>query len=233
MDRFPRVVVFDVLGTIVDLAPVDDALARRGLPAGTRELWLARVLRDGFALAATGALPSFLDLARHHLRALLAEHVAGDPAAATEEVLLGLQDLGVHEDVGPALAKLRDIGLRVAALTNGSASLARRILDDAGLLSHFEHVFDPLESGGFKPRTEPYLGAARALDVAPEEMVLVSQHPWDVHGAASAGAIAAWVQRGAGEPPPGMLPPAISGADLVEVVDRLATGLSASPAWQH
>lgn len=233
MDRFPRAVVFDMLGTVVDLAPMDDSLARRGLPAGSRELWLARVLRDGFALAATAALPSFLELARHHLRALFTEHAVADAPGAAEEVLAALERLGVHEDVAPALSKLRGIGLRVAALSNGPASLARRILGDAGLLHHFEHVLDPLEAGGFKPRAEPYLGAARALDVAPEEMVLVSQHPWDVHGAATAGAVAAWVHRSPGEPPPGMLPAAVSGASLVEVVDRLALGLSASPAWQH
>jgi Predicted hydrolase (HAD superfamily) len=49
--------------------------------------------------------------------------------------------------------------------------------------------------GHFKPDPEVYLGAARMLDVAPAELLMVAAHPSDLAGAARAGLRTAYVPR--------------------------------------
>jgi 2-haloacid dehalogenase len=49
--------------------------------------------------------------------------------------------------------------------------------------------------GHYKPDREVYLGAARVLDVAPAELLMVAAHPSDLAAAARAGLATAYVPR--------------------------------------
>jgi len=49
--------------------------------------------------------------------------------------------------------------------------------------------------GHYKPDREVYLGAARVLDVAPAELLMVAAHPSDLAAAAQAGLRTAYVPR--------------------------------------
>jgi len=48
----------------------------------------------------------------------------------------------------------------------------------------------------YKPSLEVYEWAAKKLNVAPGEAMLVSAHGWDIAGAAGAGMQTAFIQRG-------------------------------------
>ncbi len=50
----PDVVAFDVLETLFSLEPMRAKLIGLGLPAEALELWFARLLRNAFALDASG-----------------------------------------------------------------------------------------------------------------------------------------------------------------------------------
>jgi 2-haloacid dehalogenase len=77
------------------------------------------------------------------------------------------------------------------------------------------------EVQAWKPAPAPYLHAAEVLGVEPPRLALVAVHSWDIHGAHRAGLVTGWASRREGVFPATFDPPDVTGADLVEVADRL------------
>lgn len=73
----PRVVVFDVNGTLSDLAPMAERFTDVGLPGHLTPTWFASALRDGFALAAVGTSATFSAIAADLLRGLVTQQAPG------------------------------------------------------------------------------------------------------------------------------------------------------------
>ncbi|MDN5698553.1 MAG: HAD-IA family hydrolase, partial [Rubrobacter sp.] len=115
-----------------------------------------------------------------------------------------------------SLARLRDRGLRLAALTNSTAEVADQQLGNSGLSGYFERILSADEVSRLKPAPEPYRMAADRLGTGMDGIRLVAAHSWDVAGAMRAGCAAAFVAR------PGMVldplapTPDVVGADLDE-----------------
>jgi 2-haloacid dehalogenase len=80
-------------------------------------------------------------------------------------------------------------------LTNGSADVADRLLDKAGIRGEFEHLLSVDDAGAWKPARAAYAYAARACSVPMDQMLLVAVHPWDIHGAHQAGMRTGWITR--------------------------------------
>ena len=223
MNPPPSVAILDVNETLSDLAPLAGRFEEVGAPGGLLPTWFAATLRDGIALAASGQYAAFPDVARAALLALLAR-VGGltrplDEAA--DHVLAGIGTLPLHPDVEPGLRRLREAGLRIATLTNGSAATTEALLGRAGVADLVERTLDVSEVGRWKPAPEPYWYACRALGVALSAAALIAVHPWDVHGAKRAGLGGAWLDRH-GDPYPGVfLAPDATGSDLPTLADRL------------
>jgi 2-haloacid dehalogenase len=146
--------------------------------------------------------------------------VALDEATATE-IVTRLAILPAHLDVIPALERLLDAGFRTAALTNGSTKAANVQIENAGLHTFIQRVVSVEEVGRFKPDAATYRHVAQVMDLHVSQTLLISAHDWDVAGAMSAGASAAFVRR------PGSLwslpveTPEVAGEDLREIADQL------------
>lgn len=205
--RRPLAVAFDVNETLVSL----DTFAAE-LPDGALPTWFARVLRDGFALAATGDYATFRDLALVHLEGLV-----DDPEAA----LGRFGELDAHPDAAPALATLADAGMPAVTLTVGAAELSERLLKRNGLRDRVRQCLSADTVGRWKPHPQPYLHAAEVCGVEPGRLALVAVHSWDIHGANRAGLVTGWCSRLEGRFLPPFSPPDVRGDDLVAVVDRL------------
>jgi 2-haloacid dehalogenase len=68
----PAVAIFDVNETLSDLSPLGDRFEELGAPGGLLPGWFAATLRDGIALAASGAYADFREVGRANLLAQLA-----------------------------------------------------------------------------------------------------------------------------------------------------------------
>jgi 2-haloacid dehalogenase len=203
----PDVVVFDVNETLSDLSPMRDRLQSVGAPPSLLDAWFAATLRDGFALTAADAYAEFADVARAALRiALTKVPDLGRPVdEAVDEVLAGFTALEVHPDVPAGMRRLREAGVRLVTLTNGSAEMSRGTFERAGVLNLLE----------------PYRWAAQVCGVPVDRMALVAVHPWDTDGAKRAGLMSAWVDR-EGVPYPDVFEaPDITGPDLPSVAEAL------------
>lgn len=222
----PTLVLSDVNETLSDLQPLRSRLEDVGAPGQLLEVWFASTLRDGFALTAAGAFADFRTVALGVLRARL-EQIAtlqGDPGEAAEHVVSGFAGLDVHPDVEAGARTLAATGVRMATLTNGSTDVAEELLERAGLLELVERRLSVDAVARWKPAPEPYLYAARELDVPPGECALVAVHPWDVDGAKRAGLRGAWLDRKHGRYPDFFERPDASGETLGDLADALLAG---------
>jgi 2-haloacid dehalogenase len=219
----PSVAVLDVNETLSDLSPLAGRFEEVGAPGDLLATWFAATLRDGIALAASGRYAPFPEVARAALRPLLARVRGPGPPLdeAADHVLAGIATLSLHPDVEPGLRRLRDVGLRIATLTNSSAATAQGLLERAGVAELVERNLDVSEVRRWKPAPEPYVYACRELGVAPGAAVLIAVHPWDIHGAKCAGLRGAWLDR-RGDPYPSVfLTPDASAPELPALVDQL------------
>jgi 2-haloacid dehalogenase len=207
-------VAFDVIETLFSLAPVAEELTR--LDVGL-DLFFARVLRDGFALAASGSYRPFAEIATAALGALA-------PDASTEardDVLAAFRRLPAHPDADPALQALVDAGVSVVALTNGSADTTTELFEQAGLDRYVARVIGVGEAGAWKPAPTPYRHLVELLHRERGEVALVAVHAWDVHGASRAGLVTGWCSRLERRYPPIFDPPDVSADDLPGVAEAL------------
>lgn len=218
----PAAVVFDVIETLFPLEPLRPRLAALGLPASDLELWFTRVLRDAFALDASASFRPFREVASGSLRVLLAQRGLAAPSDAVEAVLDAFAALDPAPDAAPALRHVAEsAGVPVITLSNGGAEATRAMLARAKLDHLVTHALGVDQIGRYKPGPEIYRHAARTAAVPIERLALVAVHAWDVHGAKRAGLLAGWSSRLERVYHPAMVPPDVTGPDLVSVVEGL------------
>ena len=167
-----------------------------GLPGPLAESWFAGLLRDGFALAVSGEAAPFAQIGVETLRSILQSRaVTGDLEEAAAHVMAGFTQLRVHDDVAEGIRALAGLGIRLVTLSNGAASVARRLLHDAGVGDLVEQVLSVEDAGVWKPARAAYTYALHRCGVDPADAMLVAVHPWDTDGASRAGMGAVWVNR--------------------------------------
>jgi len=197
-----RALVFDVFGTVVD--------------------WRSAIVRDGRALTAAKGLAvdweAFADAWRAGYQPAMQRVRGGEVGWTTidrlhREILdallprFGLSGLDERErdalnrvwhrldpwpDAVAGLARLKR-SFTIATLSNGNVSLLVDMAKRAGL--PWDTVLSAELFGHYKPDREVYLGAARVLDVASAELLMVAAHPSDLAAAARAGLRTAYVPR--------------------------------------
>jgi 2-haloacid dehalogenase len=218
----PRVIAFDVNETLLDLGVLDPLFERAFGSAALRAQWFAQILQLSFVGGLTGRYVDFTSAQRAAL-AMLAESTGARPDTdAGEEIIAGMRRLPPHADAAPALDRLREGNLTLAALTNSPLDVARDQLTHAGLADRFDAILSADQVRALKPRPEPYHHVARTFDARPADVRLVAAHAWDISGALAAGCAAAFVKRPGKVLSPLGERPDITGADLIAVAERIA-----------
>jgi 2-haloacid dehalogenase len=220
----PRVCVFDVNETLLDLSALDPRFEEAfGESPGTaiRKEWFGQLLTSWLTATVTGVYHNFGELGLSALEMVAARRGVELPGETKRWIVGGVRELPPHPEVEESLSRLRENGLRLAALTNSTAEVANEQLSGAGLSGYFEQILSADEVGRLKPAPEPYRMAADRLGVGMDGIRLVAAHAWDVAGAMRAGCSAAFVAR------PGMVldplaeTPDIVGSDLAETADKI------------
>jgi 2-haloacid dehalogenase len=217
----PRVCVFDVNETLLDLGALDPHFERIFGDASTRQAWFGQFLALWLTEMVTGEYKDFGTIGGGALE-MVAERQGVDLSDEDKQQILGgMQELPPHPEVEENLSRLRDAGIRLAALTNSTQQVADEQINNSGLRDYFEQVLSADAVQRLKPALEPYRMAAESLGVEVGQVRLVAAHAWDVVGAMRAGCAAAFVAR------PGMVlnpladPPDVVGSDLREVADQI------------
>ena len=216
-----RVQVFDVNETLLDLAALDPHFERCFGDAGVRQAWFNQMIQSALVATVTGAYSQFGQVGMAALT-MVASQAGVELRDEDREAIVGqLRELPAHPEVAGALWRLREAGLRLAALTNSTEQVARAQLEHAGIIDAFELVLSADAVRRLKPAPEPYRMAAARLGVAVGAVRLIAAHAWDVAGAARAGCATAFVARPGKVPDPLVERPGVIGADLAEVADGI------------
>lgn len=211
-------VLLDVNETLFALSGLRPAFDRAGVAVELMPLWFARVLRDGFALAAAGDFATFGDVAG-------AAFVGLDPQRLTTEdadtVMAHFHALAPHPDVPAGLAALTAAGVRVMTLTVGDVNLVRELFSAAGLAGHVHDYLSADSVRRWKPAPEAYAFGVERIALPAGRVALIAAHSWDIHGASMAGLQTGFLTRIEEHPSPVFRTADVSGATLPEVVAGL------------
>jgi 2-haloacid dehalogenase len=210
----PRVLLFDVFGTLVDWrSSLINIAVTTAARCGAHADWAAVI--DDWRRAYQPAMDVVrgggrtwqdLDaLQRETLAAVLARRSVDLPAAAREDLVAGWRKLRPWPDSQAGLARLRGAHV-TATLSNGHLALLADLLKFADL--RLDVVLSAQLADGYKPDPKVYLTAVRLLDATPGEAMMVACHPSDLAAAAALGLRAAYVRRPQEWGPGAVAPPA-------------------------
>jgi 2-haloacid dehalogenase len=201
----PRVLAFDVFGTVVDWrsgiaresASFLAAIGRPDIdPAGFADAWRAGY-QPAMAAVRDGKRPFVVlnVLHREMLEAaLLARHVdvtALDPAML-EDWARAWHRLDPWPDAVEGLTRLK-ARLPIVTLSNGNIALMLAMARHGGL--PWDAIMGAEVTRAYKPAPEAYVATARVLAIAPKELCLVAAHHSDLAAARRSGLLTAYVDR--------------------------------------
>jgi len=216
----PKVIAFDIIGTVFPLEPLRAAIVQLGLPPAGLEGWFAAGLRDAFALSAAGDFKPFMTVLDGALDQVLAEQHLVPSAARRARLMEQMKHLPARHDAQEAFETVVQAGLRIVALSNGASTATWSLLKGARLDRLVERVVSVEDVKLFKPRPEVYEHAAGIMKVRAKRLALIAVHPWDIHGAKAAGLTAAYVS--AEQPfPSTMRLPDVEASSLIGAVRAL------------
>ena len=199
------VVVFDILGTMVDepsgisrglrtlLPDIDDAKTSELL-----EVWYAYVDEQQQEILA-GRRPyansTVIDLEA-------ATRIAADAGISDSDAVRSLaasgQRLEPWPDSVPALDRIAS-QFPVVGLSNASHSALTSIGAHSGLRWH--QVLSAEDAQSYKPHPDVYRLAITNAGCSPDRLLMVAAHAWDLRGAQAVGMRTAYVERPVGDPP--------------------------------
>ncbi len=203
--RLPKVLAFDVFGTVVDwrtgiardAEPLLEMLGRTDVtPEAFADDWRARY-QPAMARVRSGERPFVIldTLHRETLEELLVS-LEIDPAAVGDERLHDLTLAWHRLDPWPdAVAGLNRLKRHfpIVTLSNGNIALMVDMALRAGL--PWDAILGAEVSGHYKPDPEAYLATARQLAIQPDELCLVAAHHSDLSAARATGLLTAYVDR--------------------------------------
>ena len=201
-DRQPVVIVFDTFGSVVDwrgslIADLTAFGQKRGIAADWPALvdaWRASY-HPSMDRVRKGEQPwTKLDaLHRASLDILVAQFgIKGLTEQDLEHINLGWHRLNGWPDSVPGLTRLKKRFV-IGPLSNGNVSLLTNMAKHAGL--PWDMVFGSDLFGHFKPDPETYLGVAKLMDLAPEQVMMAAAHNGDLGSARKCGLMTAFFPR--------------------------------------
>ncbi len=198
MNFNPKILAFDVFGTVVDWhGSIAAEVKRLGLPVDANEF--ATAWRDGYkpamARVRSGRLPwtKIDDLHRMILDEILRDF---NITSLTESQIFDLNliwhRLNPWLDTVEGLTRLKS-KFTITTLSNGNLGLLADMAKNAGL--PWDLILSAEVFRHYKPDPETYLGVADIFGVRPEQVMLVAAHKDDLVAAHACGLQTAFIER--------------------------------------
>ena len=198
MSMDPKILAFDVFGTVVDWHGSIAAEAKRlSLPVDPNEFGTA--WRNGYkpamAKVRSGTLPwtKIDDLHRMILDDILKTfNITSLSESQIHELNLVWHRLNPWLDTVEGLTRLKG-KFTIVTLSNGNLGLLADMAKNAGL--PWDLILSAEVFRHYKPDPETYLGVAEIFNVLPEQVMLVAAHKDDLLSANACGLQTAFIER--------------------------------------
>jgi 2-haloacid dehalogenase len=222
----PVSVVFDLFGTLLNIASLREAAARvTDDPVAFVATWREKQLAYAFASAIMDAHEDFDAMTLYGLRYAAAKY--GVELDATTEIALvtAWENVLPYDDAIPALKALNALDINCSVLTNGTPETSQRAMATAGIAGMIDALISVESAGVFKPSRRVYALVEEHFQTTAGRVIFVTSNGWDATGAAAYGMHVVWCNRLAAPfetfgPPPRWTISDLHG--LAEVVENFA-----------
>jgi 2-haloacid dehalogenase len=221
----PAGIAFDAFGTLFDMSALRTRTRQVASHEGDElfDAFRTRLIPWTWHLTASGDYEPFPRLAATALQAAARETGFRLESAKADWIVDGMRELPLFDDVRRGLSRLRELGVPLAVLSNGTQEVIDALVAHNELERMFDHVLVADSVRRFKPAREVYALATAAFGAPAGSVMLVSGHEWDLAGAARAGLRTAWLGRGDRFAPTLGVEPDVEAIDLEDLARRLAS----------
>jgi len=216
-------ILFDINETVLDLSTLRPLFKAVFGDESVTSTWFTMLLHSSTVCSLTDVKTDFASLAKIMLESLAGKLKVNLTDQMSYDILNAFAGLTAHDDIKPALQKLRLAGFRCIAFSNSSLQLINQQINNAGLKEYFDDIVSVEESGSFKPDYNVYQFAANRVHRPIELLWLVATHDWDTHGAISAGMRGAYIDRSGAPYHPLYCQANVEGKTMGEVIEKIIT----------
>lgn len=199
----PSAFVFDAYGTLFDItaaarrAASDDASGKLSkVWPKLAEDWRRKQLEYTWLRSIMQCHADFAEVTANSLDWAMEAQGLGADHALRQKLLSLYDELDAFPEVAVVLTHLRETGVPLAILSNGTPKMLQSAIDHAGIGDLLTVTLSVEMVGIYKPSVQVYAMVERQLNVPPAKVLFVSSNGWDVAGAAHFGFQTAWVNRG-------------------------------------
>ncbi len=188
--------VFDAYGTLYDF---NSAAARCRARLGGKAdelsaLWRQKQLQYSWLRSLMGAYAPFWQVTGDALDVAMRTLGITD-ATLRDDLMDCYRNIDPFPEVPGVLARLKDKGMRLAILSNGSPDMLAAAAKHAKLDTILEASLSVDAVKIYKPDRRVYQLACDHFGAAPARVAFVSSNGWDAHGAQQFGFPTAWLNR--------------------------------------
>ena len=198
MDTFSNIkaCVFDAYGTLFDVHSAVGKQRHRLTEIADRfsALWRTKQLEYTWLRSLMGHHKDFWQVTQDALDYACDTFEITDKALRQDLMDAYLQ-LDCYPEVPQTLAQLKQRGLQIAILSNGSPAMLTAAVNNASLTELIDHNLSIEDIGIYKPDPRVYQLAVDKLGITANQISFQSSNAWDAAGAASFGFRVAWINR--------------------------------------
>ncbi|WP_378187495.1 haloacid dehalogenase type II [Aquimarina sp. W85] len=195
MKKLPKVLIFDVNETLLDLTPIKIKI-NDALQCDTAfDLWFSALLHRSLVETTTGGYMDFGILGSDTLKIVSKKLQNPFTDGQIDDILSIFTKLSPHPEIIASLKSLQKEGFTLVALTNGGQKTVEAQLDFAKLSMFFDRIISVAKVNKFKPHPSTYKYVLDTYGIQPKEAMLIAAHNWDVYGAQMAGLQTAFITR--------------------------------------
>ncbi|MGW0655550.1 haloacid dehalogenase type II [Streptomyces umbrinus] len=200
-----EVIVFDILGTMVDEPGGLRAAIRDAVPGADGEsverlltVWQDHVEHEQQRIAEKGRAYASTEVIDREAAQLVASRARLTDPVAIARLATASQRLKPWDD---SVAGLTCLARRFPVLGLSNASRATLLRLNAYAQLGWHQALSAEDAHAYKPAPEVYRLALDAAGCPPERVLMVAAHAWDLRGAQAVGMRTAYVRRPVGDPP--------------------------------
>ena len=112
-----------------------------------------------------------------------------------EELLNLYLKLEAYPEVNDLLKKLKQKGLKIGILSNGSMKMLNSAVDNANIREYLDEILSVEECKIYKPSSKVYDLVKIKMQIGKENVLFFSSNAWDMHAASNYGFKTIWVNR--------------------------------------
>lgn len=221
MNNKPTVILFDVNETLLDMLPLKQNINALLKNESGFQIWFNMLLQYSLVDNCVQQYHDFSTIGNATLQMAAQALNVSTTETERKNALAVMQELKAHPDVEQALKLLQQKGFRLATLTNSPPNVQANQLKTANLTTFFEQTLSIDSIKTYKPSIESYHWAAQQLSAAPNEILMVAAHGWDIAGAIRAGLQTAFIAREGKSLYPLAPKPDFKGNNLMEIAEML------------